>query len=385
MIFFSLFLVSDAARAQEVGTFFTGLDAFDGLAFDADGNLLATKYSFPGTGFVYKITPDGDLSVWLSGVRGAAGVVLGPDGFIYVAEYNSNTVLRVTPGGTASVFASGLAGPIGLDFDSAGNLYIQNFNTPIVHRVSPAGVSEVFAFVTGLVQGSAIAIDDEDNVFVTAYRQGAIYRVTPDGVSSVFASGGSPGYGFIRWGDGQLYLTGIRDHRIYSLCPDTGCAPTVLAGTGVPGYLDGPAETAQFDTPLGLAIQSTEDGDVLYLGDTQNVAFRTISPDAPASAEDSEVVEGTRPRFGLQALPNPFPGSTRIRYQLPAESRVELTIYSATGQVVRSLGATTQGAGTHEVEWDGSDEQGQAMPRGTYFSALTVNGLRTSGTLVKLR
>jgi len=68
-----------------------------------------------------------------------------------------------------------------------------------------------------------------------------------------------------------------------------------------------------------------------------------------------------------QNEPNPFDGSTVIRYALPVDSRVELVIYNAAGQRVRTLVRGYQSAGYKSVRWDGRDSAGKRVSPGVYF------------------
>jgi len=52
------------------------------------------------------------------------------------------------------------------------------------------------------------------------------------------------------------------------------------AGTGLPGYKDGPAAEAQFNTPVGLALDTAGN---LYVFDWFNFLIRLISPDGTVS------------------------------------------------------------------------------------------------------
>ena len=72
--------------------------------------------------------------------------------------------------------------------------------------------------------------------------------------------------------DGTIYIADQRNHRIRALMPDGGALVT-LAGTGESGYADGEGDQAQFWNPRGLAIAS--DG-ALLVADSSNHRIRRI-------------------------------------------------------------------------------------------------------------
>jgi len=68
------------------------------------------------------------------------------------------------------------------------------------------------------------------------------------------------------------------------------------------------------------------------------------------------------------AYPNPFNPETAIAYTVKGAGPVTLRIFSIDGRLVRTLKqdeATV--AGTHEVMWNGSDDNGQQVSSGIYF------------------
>ena len=78
--------------------------------------------------------------------------------------------------------------------------------------------------------------------------------------------------------------------------------------------------------------------------------------------------------------PNPFNPYTTIEFILPARNFVKLTIYSITGQKIRTLLSESMAAGIHAVRWDGRDNFGQAVSSGVYIA-----GLRTESGIVTHR
>ncbi|MCH7761877.1 T9SS type A sorting domain-containing protein [candidate division TA06 bacterium] len=71
-----------------------------------------------------------------------------------------------------------------------------------------------------------------------------------------------------------------------------------------------------------------------------------------------------------QNEPNPFHGSTVIRYSLPVTTQATLKVYDLTGREVRTLVDGKQEAGSYSVTWDGRDNQGEKAVAGIYFTRL---------------
>ena len=68
-----------------------------------------------------------------------------------------------------------------------------------------------------------------------------------------------------------------------------------------------------------------------------------------------------------QNYPNPFNPETTIKYQIPNNSQVYLSIYNVIGQEVRVLINQELSAGYHSVVWDGRDNHGNLVTSGVYY------------------
>ncbi len=91
-------------------------------------------------------------------------------------------------------------------------------------------------------------------------------------------------------------------------------------------------------------------------------------------------------RFRLeQNYPNPFNPSTRIAFELARDSDVELSIYNAVGQKVRTLVNGARTAGLHAVVWDGLDDAGLMTADGVYFYRLRSGSLSATRKMVLMR
>lgn len=70
--------------------------------------------------------------------------------------------------------------------------------------------------------------------------------------------------------------------------------------------------------------------------------------------------------------PNPFNNGTMISYTLETPSQVSLEIFDVTGKKVRSLVNENQSAGSHLVNWNGTDQNSNSVASGMYVYRLTV-------------
>jgi len=86
-----------------------------------------------------------------------------------------------------------------------------------------------------------------------------------------------------------------------------------------------------------------------------------------------------------QNYPNPFNPETAIRYALPEDAHVELVIYNATGQVVRTLVDASRPARYHQVIWDSRDDQGRLVSGGVYFYRMTADEFSDTRRMILLR
>ncbi len=80
-------------------------------------------------------------------------------------------------------------------------------------------------------------------------------------------------------------------------------------------------------------------------------------------------------RAWLEAgVPNPFASATSFGYTLPHAGRHRIAVYDVLGREVALLAEETGRAGRHVVRWNGRDARGRALPAGTYFVRLEVDG-----------
>lgn len=82
---------------------------------------------------------------------------------------------------------------------------------------------------------------------------------------------------------------------------------------------------------------------------------------------------GTAPR--LRAAPNPFNPSTLLGVSLPEAGVVDLHVFDVAGRRVRTLiGGKTMPRGSHEILWDGRDDDGRLLASGVYVIRMDTEG-----------
>jgi hypothetical protein len=104
----------------------------------------------------------------------------------------------------------------------------------------------------------------------------------------------------------------------------------------------------------------------LMLGETE-----VLLTNDPAD-EANEIIFGEKisELLLLENKPNPFTDYTLIQYQILDDERIDLGIYSISGQRVRTLVNEFKSAGFYEVIWDGKDNQGNDLSEGIYIYIL---------------
>ena len=87
----------------------------------------------------------------------------------------------------------------------------------------------------------------------------------------------------------------------------------------------------------------------------------------------------------IQNNPNPFNPVTTLRYKLPRESFVNITIYNMLGNLVNNLVSQKQIAGYKSVQWNATNNKGQPVPAGVYLYTIQAGEFRQTKKMVLLK
>jgi len=83
--------------------------------------------------------------------------------------------------------------------------------------------------------------------------------------------------------------------------------------------------------------------------------------------------------------PNPFNSRTQIRFDLPVNTQVTLTIYDLLGRQIRVLVDMQKEAGQYRIEWDGRNQYQTPVSSGIYFCRMKAGGFTRVHKAILLR
>ncbi len=284
------YYVTDAINTPTAGTCPPGVItmAGSGVYGFADGTGTAAKFSSP------------------------AGVAVDSSGTVYVADSGDNRIRKITAAGVVTTLAgSGVAGfadgtgtsaqfnrPYGVAVDSSGTLYVADEYNNRIRKITSAGVVTTLAGsgTAGYADGTGTsaqfyypygaAVDSSGNVYVSDGANNRIRKITSSGVVTTLAGSGVGGFadgtgtsaqfstplGVAVDSSGNIYVGDYGNNRIRKIT--SSGVVTTLAGSGVAGFADGTGTSAQFNFPAGVVVDSS--GNV-YVGDTKNQRVRKIT------------------------------------------------------------------------------------------------------------
>ena len=89
--------------------------------------------------------------------------------------------------------------------------------------------------------------------------------------------------------------------------------------------------------------------------------------------------------FLKQNYPNPFNPITSLRYDLPEDGLVNITIYDMMGRVVKTLVNGSQTAGFKSIQWNATNDRNEPVSAGLYLYTIQAGKFRQTKKMVLLK
>ena len=143
-------------------------------------------------------------------------------------------------------------------------------------------------------------------------------------------------------------------------------------------------EYAVFMTDLNLSLWNID-----YVVEASDEEFTVLSEAGEfivANTSLSIASEIIPEVFALhQNYPNPFNPITSLRYDLPQDGLVNITIYDMMGRIVKTLVNGSQTAGHKSIQWDATNDRNESVSAGLYLYTIQAEEYRKTRKMILLK
>jgi sugar lactone lactonase YvrE len=251
--------------------------ALDGTAsnlFVADTQNLTIRKIVISTAAVSTFAGSAGAGGTINGTGSAArfanpmGAAVDATGNVFIADSTVNLIRKITPAAAVSTYAGNLGG-LGYADGTAGASSTARFNNPHNLALGPTGIIYVADQTNNVIRKIS---DGAVTTFAGSTGAGGVGSADGAGTSAKF----NQPFGMAVDSHGNLFVADSANNTIRQITP--GGVVSTFAGTaGTTGSADGTGAAAQFSSPLGVAIDSSDN---LYVADCSNQTVRKITPAA---------------------------------------------------------------------------------------------------------
>lgn len=297
-----------------------------GVKAALDGCPAPTITTVAGTG-IAGIGDDG-LPPIESNLYLPQDITVGPDGYVYIVDWNNHRIRRIEDNRVVTVAGSGELGdakdgvaiytqfnhPTNVAFDHEGRMIIAAWHNSLVKRLDmTTGLVTNLAGTGARAFGgdggpgnsamldlpSSVVVDSNDDIIISDQANYRLRILEPSGIINTFAGVGTPGgagdegpaiAAQLNGPKGQsaapasriaidarnrIFIADTGNNKI-RMIDEVGTIHTVV-GTGAEGYSgdNGPALDAELNTPSDVAVAPNG---TLYIADTMNNVVRVVTP-----------------------------------------------------------------------------------------------------------
>lgn len=219
------------------------------------------------------------------------GIVVDSNLNVYVADIGNYCIRKIDSTGNVTLFsgtpgkwgyAPGVPGvseyalPYGLAIDGSGNVYVTDPLWWDIKKVTPDGNSTII----GWDPAYGIVYDRTSNAlyYTIQTANGSVRRRNTDGSrdTTVVSGGLSWPAGITCDKSGNLFVSVNGENVIREISAGTWNSSVIAGTSGVAGYVDGAADSAQFSLPWGIAIDNNNN---LYVAGDGRAWGTATNPD----------------------------------------------------------------------------------------------------------
>ena len=257
----------------------------------------------------------------------------------------------------ATSISANLDHPNGVAVDLAGNLYIANFFWNNIPKITFSGnVSILAGTASNFNNPMDVAVDASGNVYVADTYNNKIRKITLAGIVTTLAGSGIVGatdgigtaasfntpQGLAIDSSGNVYVADSFNNKIRKIT--VAGVVTTLAGSGIDGAADGVGSSASFGGPTDVAVDGS--GNV-YVADDFNHKIRKITPAGLVSTFAGNNTAGAADGIGTAASFN-FPHYLAVdnfgNVYVSDSGNNKIRKISSTGEVTTLAGTGTAGS-----------------------------------------
>lgn len=259
--------------------------------------------------------------------------------------------------------------------DPDGNALTYNWN--FGDGSTGSGVMAAHAYAVAGNYVATLTVTDNGSPALSSSDQASVQIL-----STIAASINIRGNGQIKMGAAARFGMEINVMPVGNIDPNSVRMHTTYPNAGSASEISAVAKSGKQIGDLDkdhipdLLVDFSDVSLISLLGNVPNNATVTLvltartneaSGSIPVQGQINVVVKGGPAAVSSFASPNPFNPETAISFTVRNSGPVSVRIYALDGRLVKTLRDDIAQAGTHEVRWNGTDNNGRHVPSGMYF------------------
>ncbi len=348
----------NAATGDSVGTLDTtgisgGTFLLDDIETSTDGVIFASNLTVNAKDKPFKIYK------WTSENAKPTVVASFSDSTYRLGDHI--TVTGSAEDNTLAIWAAAAKGKAVLKFTTADHgesfavdiIKLNDISMGVMPKVYPAGNNFFVASVA-----SGVRFYDSGGALI-----GVLTAASPSGTAGVaYLRGKSPNREYVLVYDYLSKIVGIYDitdglDKAFLLAS----TPTLGSAQDIQGTGDIALKTNEYGTLT-----------IFVLGANNGLGAYSFNMNVVTSVNEDNSNSLPLSYSLYQNYPNPFNPTTNIKYTIPKGAYVKLVVYNILGKQIKTLVSTEQNAGTHIVQWNGTNDYGSKVASGIYFYRITA-------------